>query len=1127
MRFTFRSLAICILSCMSVSGAWSQSLGVNNSGAPAHSSSILDVSSTDKGMLIPRMTKAQKNAIASPATGLLVFQTSPDSIGFHYYDGSTWAWLANANKALDSTAWLTTGNTGLNDTSFIGHRDNKPVLFRSNNEVIGRLNSSYYTYAIGRHAGHPTGVGHVAMGDSAGALTSNNLPGVFLGYQAGKLNNGGYNVFMGPWSGQANTTGINNLYAGTSSGYSSTSGSNNIYLGYLAGADNLNGNANVAVGYRALNSYSGSNITAVGFRALDSLTIGTRATAVGFQALMQNTSGDRNTAIGYRSLDSNKIGSYNTALGFGTLFRNRSSFNTAVGENTMVNNTDGEANTIIGAESFIDLNTTGRWNTSVGVNNFFDNTTGSYNTATGFQSLFANTTGSYNTASGIFSSMDNQTGSFNVAYGYDALARNVGGSNNVAVGVRSQFVHNRPFSSYNVSIGNYSLENDTTGYYNVALGTSTLRLSRSTIGNTAVGTNAMYNHASGDYNTAVGFESMPEDTAGALNTAIGWRSLRFNRSGSENTALGVGTLEFMDSSARNTAVGRGAMIGVLGSKLTADNVAVGFYAGAVSDSARRATMIGRTAGYRNQGDENVFVGYNSGYGAIAPGLTGIENTGLGSQTLVYNTSGRSNTALGMGALYFNQTGSNNTAVGVRAMVNSTTGNRNVVVGDSSMMFSNGNENISIGHKSMQFNNTGNENVAIGKFALQSNNIGSQNAALGTNAGISNTSGSLLTFVGHNSNPSSNNLVNASAFGARSLVSQSNSLVLGSINGLNGATATVNVGIGLTNPSARLHVRRTGTSPIGFYTPNSSMILEENGATIMQLMTPSTNEASILSGSNLTPIRSGIFFTNDSSIILRSGGNVNRLIVENTGNIGIGTMVPLQRLHITGAVNSNANIRVVSNVLYEPGFELIKNTTGGSDWKMRVDGSGLLTFSRATDDFATTPTDYFDMATTQFRPAADGGASLGAPGNRWSTVYAVNGAINTSDAREKENIETLNYGLRELMQLRPVSYTWKKNPEWGKKIGFIAQEVQPILKEVVQKGGLPSKENELDDQGKPVNPDNDRLGIYYSDIIPVAVKAIQEQQQQIDQQNKIIEELRSQNKALQNDLRAIKEKLGIQ
>jgi len=1125
MRFIFRSLAVSLLSCLSVSGVWSQSLGVNNSGAPAHSSSILDVSSTDKGMLIPRMTKAQKNAIASPATGLLVFQTSPDSVGFHYYDGAVWTWLANANKALDSTAWLTTGNTGLNDTSFLGHRDNKPVMFRSNNLLIGRLNSFYSNYAIGLHAGASTGVGHIAMGDSAGAVISNNFPGAYLGYLSGRVNTGGNNAFFGAWSGSNNTTGFLNFFGGTSSGYQNTTGNANTYLGHFAGYDNQTGSSNVAIGYRALKTYTGSNVTAVGYKALDSLTTGTRATAVGFQALMQNTSGDRNTAVGYRSLDSNKTGSNNTGLGYAALFRNRVSYNTAIGDNNSLNTTTGEANTTVGALSF-SANTTGYWNTVMGVNAMLGNTTGHLNTALGFQSLFNNTTGIGNTATGIFSMFDNRNGAYNVAYGYDALARSDSGSNNVAVGVRSQYAHNRPFSSYNVSIGNYSLENDTLGYYNVALGTSTLRLSRNSIGNTAVGTNALYNHANGDYNTAVGFESMPEDTSGSLNTAIGWRSLRLNRAGSENTALGVGTLEFMDSTVRNTAVGRGAMIGVPGSKLTADNVAVGFYAGGVSDSARRATMIGRTAGYNNEGDENVFVGYNSGYGALSPGLTGIENTGLGAQTLVHTTTGRSNTATGMGALYLNQTGSNNTAVGVRSMVNSAAGNRNAALGDSSLMFNNGDENTVAGHKAMQFNNSGSENVAIGKFSLQSNTIGIQNTAIGTNAGISNSAGNLVTMLGYNSNPSSGGLVNATALGARAFVSQSNSLVLGSINGLNGATSTVNVGIGLTNPSARLHVRRNGTGT-GPYHPSSSLILEDISNSYIHMVNPSVNETGLLSGTNLTNIRSALIFSIDSSLYFRTGGNTTRMILDNSGNVGIGTLTPLKKVHIVGPATEETATRIASTGGFDAGLELVKTGGGGSDWKIRVDAAGYLSFARASNDFATTPTDYYEMITNQFRPVADASASLGAAGNRWTTVFATNGTINTSDAREKENIEALNYGLRELMQLRPVSYTWKKNPEWGKKIGFIAQEVQPILKEVVQKGSLPEKEKVLDDQGKPVNPDNDRLGIYYSDIIPVTVKAIQEQQQQIEQQQKIIEELRSQNKALENDLKAIKQKLGIQ
>ncbi|MBK7433491.1 MAG: tail fiber domain-containing protein [Chitinophagaceae bacterium] len=147
-----------------------------------------------------------------------------------------------------------------------------------------------------------------------------------------------------------------------------------------------------------------------------------------------------------------------------------------------------------------------------------------------------------------------------------------------------------------------------------------------------------------------------------------------------------------------------------------------------------------------------------------------------------------------------------------------------------------------------------------------------------------------------------------------------------------------------------------------------------------------------------------------------------------------------------------------------------------------------------------------MGVGSFIPANDASNTLGASLNRWTTVYATVGAINTSDARDKENITNLNYGLKEVMKLRPVSFTWKENPQWGKKIGFVAQEVQPILNEVVQVGDVKGKTSTIDADQKKAKPDSDKLGIYYSDIIPVTVKAIQEQQQVIEKQQKTIDEL---------------------
>ncbi len=63
-------------------------VSINNDGSAADASAMLDIKSTDKGLLIPRMTAAQRDAIATPATGLLVFVT--DDNAFWYYDGTQW-----------------------------------------------------------------------------------------------------------------------------------------------------------------------------------------------------------------------------------------------------------------------------------------------------------------------------------------------------------------------------------------------------------------------------------------------------------------------------------------------------------------------------------------------------------------------------------------------------------------------------------------------------------------------------------------------------------------------------------------------------------------------------------------------------------------------------------------------------------------------------------------------------------------------------------------------------------------------------------------------------------------------------------------------------------------------------
>jgi len=78
-----------IFLAFSWSVTFSQNLGLNGDGSPPEPSAMLDVKSTSKGFLAPRMTMEQRNAIEAPATGLLVFQTD-NNPGYYVYDGTSW-----------------------------------------------------------------------------------------------------------------------------------------------------------------------------------------------------------------------------------------------------------------------------------------------------------------------------------------------------------------------------------------------------------------------------------------------------------------------------------------------------------------------------------------------------------------------------------------------------------------------------------------------------------------------------------------------------------------------------------------------------------------------------------------------------------------------------------------------------------------------------------------------------------------------------------------------------------------------------------------------------------------------------------------------------------------------------
>ncbi|MGB6035680.1 MAG: tail fiber domain-containing protein, partial [Cryomorphaceae bacterium] len=144
---------------------------------------------------------------------------------------------------------------------------------------------------------------------------------------------------------------------------------------------------------------------------------------------------------------------------------------------------------------------------------------------------------------------------------------------------------------------------------------------------------------------------------------------------------------------------------------------------------------------------------------------------------------------------------------------------------------------------------------------------------------------------------------------------------------------------------------------------------------------------------------------------------------------------------------------------------------------------------------------------------DASKLLGGPSNRWATIYSSNGSINTSDVREKKNIKELDYGLETLMKMKPVSYEWKEdNFNMGTKLGFVAQDLLEIVPEVV----VTKEQVENRETGEVTYQDAERMGVFYDDLIPILTKAIQEQQETIEELSSQMEKMEDENQVLSKE-----------
>ena len=210
----------------------------------------------------------------------------------------------------------------------------------------------------------------------------------------------------------------------------------------------------------------------------------------------------------------------------------------------------------------------------------------------------------------------------------------------------------------------------------------------------------------------------------------------------------------------------------------------------------------------------------------------------------------------------------------------------------------------------------------------------------------------------------------------------------------------------------------------------------------------------------------------------------------------------------GSGAGNSNTTGFSNT-FVGGAAGLSNTTGWNNTAIgrNADGGTLPPgYTGNPGDFNTfvgTSTsatqDTFTFATAIGAGAVVDGSYKIVLGRPTDTVSVPGTFTNPSDARLKIGITNLHYGLSEVLRLRPVTWTWKDRPDGRAALGLVAQDVQPILPELVIQGS-----------------DKDQmLSMNYLGLLPVVIRAIQEQQETITSLRKEVAALQTQNTNLAN------------
>jgi hypothetical protein len=1010
MKIYFKYLFISI-GLLTASNAFSQvGIGTNTPAASA----ALEVTSdaNNKGILIPRITATQKDAISSPAQGLLIYQTTAPS-GFYYYSGTAWKLIANqadtelkvdkvTGKDLSTNDYTTsektklaaiTGtNTGDQDLSNLA--TNAALDLKANtadlitsldtkvDKVTGKdLSTNDYTTAEKTKLAAITGTNtgdQTSITGNAGSATKLATPR--------KINNVDFD-------GTADITITSAVDAGAISGTMAVANGG-------TGATTVNGilatlglaNNNVAIGAEAGTPGGvNSNTVAIGGGAGRSGQ-GQSAIGIGYVAGTENQ-GANGIAIGSNTAQANQA-SQAIALGYAAGQYNQGANAVAIG--SFAGNNAQQANSIAINATGASLNPTNagfyvdpiRSAAASQAILYYDPTTKEITSATASGSFVDLSTDQTIAGNKTFSSdlsingvkIGKGTGQNdqNTAIGAGALSSsNASGTRNTAVGYLALKDYSGTSFDNNTGVGYFNMIGLTTGG-----------------GNTSVGAETMFNVASGSNNTGIGNQSLIS-TSGNNNVGVGTRSGDNLTTGSNNTFIGTQarTTSAGATISNATAIGYDALVE------TDNTIQLGN--ASVSNVKTSGTLTAGSITYPNVSGTNGQVLTTNGSGAASwstpsistiSGILPVANGGTGISTLTGIVKGNgtnSMTAAVPGTDYISPANiipQYRVTLGSDAGINTTDG-YSVSIGRNANKLWNGSYNTAVGSFALETITAGAYNQAFGDFALQKRSSGSYatgigafalqelttgmfNTSLGTFAGDLVTTGSQNTLLGHGADPSTNNSVNQTVIGYNAVGAGNNSVQLGNSDVTNVKTSGTITSGSITYPNVSgtngqvLTTDGNGTASWGSVSAPAGNTFVTNIAG--PINTSNYNPGDVVYDRSAgtfylfkSPKQSSLGFTGaDASFsFFDAGKNVIRMRPTVTGNI---TSISLDINNATNAVFS-----IYSSLsACAPGGGALNRTIATVDTSTLLgssnsnSGNGIVTFTFATPISVTANTDYY-------------------------------------------------------------------------------------------------------------------------------------------------------------------------